>query len=447
MEDKNLTEQEKRAARKARRQRNQIIAYITVSVFIMILAAGIVSGVRYLIHVGEAKQQEQDEQQSKVDNLFASEPETITVPESTEPPVVELTPEQKLDEIINEAVIDVMPLEDKVAGLFIVTPESITGVDTVVKAGDGTRDALAQYAVGGIVYSGQNMRSAEQIQEMISNTRLYTRYPLFIAVQEEGGSVSPAASAGLMEKVDGAAAVGATGDANNAYVAGSNIGSTLTGLGFDLCFAPCADLANVEGSVMAERAYGANAAVATPFVLSMMQGLEEQGVTACVGHFPGVGSSAKDTSAGLVSTDRSAEDFRAEELAVFQSAIDAGADMIMVGHIAAPALSGEDLPCSLSGAVVTDILRNEMDYDGVVITDAMDMQAIANYYGADQAAVMALRAGCDMILMPEDFEKAYNGVLQAVKDGTISEERVNDSLRRIYRIKYADKLETLDGQE
>ena len=116
------------------------------------------------------------------------------------------------------------------------------------------------------------------------------------------------------------------------------------------------------------------------------------------------------------------------------------ANMIMVGHMSAPALAGDNTPSSLSSAVVTDILRNELNFRGVIITDAMNMAAISNYYGADEAAIMALKAGCDMILMPEDFEKAYNGVLEAVRNGTISEERINDSLRRIYRIKYADKI-------
>jgi len=153
-----------------------------------------------------------------------------------------------------------------------------------------------------------------------------------------------------------------------------------------------------------------------------------------------MGSTAQDTDAGLAVSDRSAEDFRANEFTVFQAGIDAGADMVLVSNMAAPALAGDNTPCSLSPAVVTDILRGEMGYDGVIITDAMDMSAISEYYGADEAAVLAFRAGCDMILMPEDFEKAYTGVLDAVNSGVISEERINDALRRVYRIKYADKV-------
>jgi beta-N-acetylhexosaminidase len=114
--------------------------------------------------------------------------------------------------------------------------------------------------------------------------------------------------------------------------------------------------------------------------------------------------------------------------------------MIMVGHVSAPALAGDNTPSSLSKAVITDMLRDQMNYRGVIISDALNMSAISEYYSSEQAAVMALKAGCDMILMPENFQEAYEGVIQAVADGTISEERINDSLRRIYRIKYANKI-------
>ena len=115
--------------------------------------------------------------------------------------------------------------------------------------------------------------------------------------------------------------------------------------------------------------------------------------------------------------------------------------MVMIGHISAPELTGSNDPCTFSEEVVTDILRNELGFQGVIITDAMNMKAVSDYYDSAEAAIQALRAGCDMILMPEDFEMAYNGVLQAVQDGIISEERIDDSLRRIYRIKFADKVE------
>ena len=119
--------------------------------------------------------------------------------------------------------------------------------------------------------------------------------------------------------------------------------------------------------------------------------------------------------------------------------------MIMVTHAAYPQITGDNTPATMSDVVITDILRNELGYNGVVITDAMNMGAITEYYGADEAAIKALRAGADMILMPEDFELAYEGVLAAVLEGTISEERINDSLARVYRIKYEDTVSVGEG--
>lgn len=447
-DEKQQEQEEKREARRKRRIRNRILAYSTVILFILVAAVGIVMTVKQI--TGAARQQEEEKQkesQAMIDNLLSNEDELQTPtpkPEPTQEPVVELTPEQKLDEIVN-AGIEVMPLEDKVAGLFIVTPEAITGVSTAVRAGEGTRDALSKYAVGGLIYFASNMQSADQLKEMLSNTRLYTKYPLFIAVDEEGGSVSRLASKGLAEKVDSAGKIGQTGDANNAYQAGVKIGSTLNDFGFNLDFAPVADISSVENSYMGDRTYGADAQTAAPFVVSMMQGLKDQKVTACLKHFPGNGATTQDPHTGIASSDRTAEEFRAEEFAVFQAGIDAGADMIMISHMEAPALTVGSvepyMPCSLSKAVVTDILRNELGFEGVIITDALNMGAISNYYSSEEAAIYALQAGCDMLLMPENFEEAYNGVLQAVKDGKISEERIDDSLRRIYRIKYADRLE------
>lgn len=429
-------QQEKREARRKRRIRNQAISYVVLAMLILMAAGGVLFGVRALTGERQKQQEARDSSQAAIDGLLGSE-EAIQTPQPT-PEVVELTPEQKLDGIVSEG-ISVMPLEDKVAGLFIVTPESITGVATAVKAGEGTQRALTQYAVGGLVYFEKNIQSEAQIKEMLENTELYTKYPLFFAIDEEGGSVARTASAGIGEKVSSAKTIGESGDTQLAYQAGQTIGSTLNGLGFNLDFAPVADLANVENSVMMDRSYGADAESVGGFVGSMVQGLREQGVASCLKHFPGMGSTVQDPHQGLSSIDRTEEQFRAEEFVAFQAGIDAGADMVMIATSSAPGITGDNSPCVFSEKLVTDILRGELGFDGVIITDALNMSAISEYYGAEEAAVMAIRAGCDMILMPEDFEAAYNGVLQAVRDGVISEERINDSLKRIYRIKYRDK--------
>jgi beta-N-acetylhexosaminidase len=442
MEHNEDRDRERRDRRRRRRIRSQIGAYVSLILGIGIMAVLILLGVNQLTLLREKNSGADREE--VLESLFASE-ETLPEPEPEPSTVIptettqEQTPEEKLDVVIH-AMIEAMPVKDKVAGIFFVTPESITGVSTAIKAGEGTKDALTQYPVGGLIYSAKNMKSAEQLTEMIANSAAYSIYPIFIGVDEEGGTVSRLSSSGLAQGEQSAAAIGATNDPQNAYLAGTNTGTALSSFGFNLDFAPVADIANVENSVMADRAYGRDAASASPFVVGMQTGLEDMGITSCLKHFPGIGSTTADTHEGLSVSERTAEEFRGEEFTVFQAGIDAGAHMIMVGHIAAPALTGDNTPCSLSETVVTGILRQELGFDGVIITDAMDMGAISDYYDAGEASIMALKAGCDMILMPEDFEKAYNAVLQAVNENTISEERINDSLKRIYRIKYKDRL-------
>ena len=440
MENTNRSEDERRELRRKRRMRSQMIAYIIAAVAVILMVVLIIVGIRMAVSKEQIKESVQESQQVVLNEAISSEEEIAPpTPEVTLPPVK--TPEQMLDEFIDEIVAQ-MPIEDKVAGLFFVTPEAITDVSTAVKAGDGTKDALNTYPVGGIAYFAKNIKDEAQFKEMISNTVLYSKYPLFIGIDEEGGKVSRLSTAGLVEKTDSAKVIGESGDPNKAYEAGVKIGSYLSGYGINVNFAPVADIASVENSVMKDRSYGSDAAAVSEYVVNMVKGMEEQGITPCLKHFPGIGGTAEDSHNGLATLTTSAEDFRNKEFTVFKAGIDAGADMIMVGHEDAPSLTDNDnTPASLSKIIVTDILRGELGYKGVIITDAMNMKAISDYYGSGEAAIMAFKAGCDMVLMPENFKEAYDAVLQAIADGTISEQRINDSLKRVYRIKYAGKFE------
>lgn len=440
MSEELTREQERREARRKRRIRNQIIAYTVVGLlFIGVAVGGVLTGKYVWDKQSEKKQQEELMAQIQEDMVEEEEEIILTEPEIL-PEVIEPSPEEKAEEIIN-AAIEVMPLEDKVAGLFIVTPESITGVNTAVKAGEGTKEALSKYAVGGMIYFSKNIQSKEQLTEMINNTVNWSKYPLFISVDEEGGSVSRIAGSSIkVDKVASPADIAATGDVSQAYSAGTTIGTYLGELGFNLNFAPVADVATSDKHVLKDRVYGSDTAVVGAFTTNMIKGLQDSGISACMKHFPGLGGATEDTHNGMVSTDLTKEQFQATDFPVYQQGIEAGVDFIMVSHLCVPAIVGEKIPSSLSSAVVTDILRNELGYKGIVISDAMNMTAITDYYAADEAAVLALRAGCDMILMPEDFELAYLGILNAVNEGTIAEERIDDALRRIYKVKLRDNI-------
>lgn len=456
MEIEVLTAEEKREYRRQRRIRNQRIAIVSLVVSILVLVAVVVGGVFLINNKIEMKKQQQEieEQLAQMEDMATEETVGENVEGSTdettgevgeqpseEPTVQEqYTEEEVLDDVV-EAIISEMTLEEKVAGLFVVTPEAITGVNTATQAGDGTKKALEKYPVGGLVYFAKNIQSEEQIKKMIESSVSYCKYPLFIAVNEEGGKVSPLAEKIKLNNIGDMADIGSSGDNAKAYEAMKTVGTYMSGYGFNLNFAPVADvLTNEKNKTIGDRAFSSDASVVAGMVTSAMNGLEETGITACVKYFPGVGSASGDTHNGLPVVDKSLEELKQTELVPFVSAIENGANMIMVGHISLPQVVGDNTSATMSKEVISDLLRSELGFNGVVITDAMNVEAITEYYGSDEAAIRAFKAGADMVLMPEDFEMAYKGVIEAVKDGTISEDRINNSLKRVYRIKYADSV-------
>ena len=176
-------------------------------------------------------------------------------------------------------------------------------------------------------------------------------------------------------------------------------------------------------------------------VAAGVEGLQENGVSACLMHFPGIGSTSEDPEAAMAVSEKSLEELQAADFLSFQAGINAGADFVMVSNLSFPNITGDNTPASMSGKMVSEILRGQLGFGGVVITDAMNQKAVTDYNTSDEAAVKALQAGADMILMPEDFQAARQGVLDAVNNGTLSEERINESLQRIYRVKYKYKYE------
>ncbi len=442
MKNENSQSDEKREYRRKRRVRNQVISYASLVILLIALITGGFFGVRILTEKWDEKKQEKVEEE-KLSEEAQTETETIvaTTEETTEA-VTEYSEDDLLNEVVDSCISE-MSLEDKVAGLFVITPEALTGVDKAIKAGDGTKEALDKYPVGGVIYFAQNIQSESQITEMLASTVSMSRYPIFLAVDEEGGSVARVADTLKLDNVGPMSDIGATNDPTKAYTAMQTVATYLCKYGFNVDFAPVADvLTNEKNTSIGDRSFGSDANTVTTMIPSAVTGLQDAGVTACLKHFPGLGDADADTHEGLAVTNKTLDEMKETEFKPFEAGIQAGVKMIMVGHVSAPQLLGNDdnTPCSLSEKVITDVLRGDLGYEGVVITDAMNMTAITQYHTADEAAVMALRAGADMILMPEDFQLAYQGVIDAVNAGTLSEERINDSLHRIYRIKYAGTL-------
>lgn len=341
-----------------------------------------------------------------------------------------------------QQIVDSMSLEEKVAQLFLVQPEAIVDIGTATAAGDATKQTINKTPVGGFVYFSDNLQSEQQVQDMLRNVQKYSEdrigLPAFLSVDEEGGTVARVASTGRFDVTDvgDMAKIGASGDVQQARQAGETIGSYLSELGFNLDFAPDADvLTNPDNTVVKKRSFGNDPRVVSDMSLAVAQGLAQHQVYSVYKHFPGHGATAGDTHQGYAYTDKTLDELKQSELIPFENAIQNNAEFIMAAHISAPRVTGDDTPASLSKTMITDILRGQMGYDGIVVTDAMNMGAVTEQYTSAQAAVKALQAGADLVLMPEDFQEAYQGVLDAVKDGTLTEQRINESVTRIVKVK------------
>ena len=335
--------------------------------------------------------------------------------------------------------IGAMTLEQKVAQLFIVTPEALVeGVSQVTQAGDMTREGVTAHPVGGIVYFAQNLLDPEQTTTMLANVKQFYadagNVAPFIAVDEEGGTVVRVADneAFGAQDVGDASALGSAGDTEAAKRAAEQIADYLMPLGFNLDFAPVADVVDpLRSDTMGLRSFSSDAAVAADMVRAEVEGFRDKKMLCCAKHFPGIGAAAGDSHEGAITIEATNEELETVDLVPFRAAIEAGVPMIMVGHVSLPNIVGDSTPAPLSSAVVQGMLRDSLGYTGIIVTDSLSMGAITDYYTPAEAAVAALKAGCDIPLMPERLDEAYQGVLSAVQGGELTEERLDESLTGI----------------
>lgn len=335
-------------------------------------------------------------------------------------------------DLVEKTLAD-MSLRDKVCQMMFVRPESITGIDVVTAAGDTTKAALEQYPVGGIVYFAQNMESKDQVKEMIDNSQSYSKVGLFISTDEEGGMVNRLMNTVGTTYIDSMYNYKDEGTQkahDNAYT----IASDMAALGFNMDFAPVADVwSNPDNTVIGERAYSDNYSQAAELVGSAVKGFEDGGVMCTLKHFPGHGDTAEDSHYSSAYVRRTKDEIMADEMQPFTAGIDAGAEFVMVGHLIVPDI--DELPATLSYKITTEMLRNEMHFEGIAITDSLAMSSIADNYGVGESAVMSIKAGIDMLLDPTDIDTAIDAVVQAVESGDITEDRIDESVRRILTLK------------
>ncbi len=379
------------------------------------------------------------------------------------------------NELYVSALMAGLSIEQKVAQLFVVTPEALVGANVAKAAAeddaaDGESDAssasnntganedvadvtaltpeltqaIQALPVGGITFFRENLLDPAQATALLADLKRTVSkacgIPPLLSIDEEGGTVSRIGGNEPfgVENVGNMADIGATGDPARAKEVAARIAEYLEPIGFDTDFAPVCDVnSNPESDVMAKRAFAADAETVGRMVAAQVEGFEEADMICCLKHFPGLGAAPTDSHDSRISIDATLSQLADCELIPFRAGIEAGAPMVMMGHLSLPSITDNDIPASLSSAIVQDVLRDQLEFNGVIITDALEMSAIANFYSSGEAAVSALQAGCDLLLMPLDLQAAYDAVLEAVNTGALPAERFNESVKRVLRMKIA----------
>ena len=337
-----------------------------------------------------------------------------------------------------QELVSKMTLEEKVGQLFFLCFRKDASRNDIQQLDEPSLSALHTIRPGGVVLFGENISTVEGVRNWIASAQQTAEIPLFVSVDQEGGAVQRIRHTEAIPATDlpDMYEVGMTGNSSYALAVGQVIGKELSVFGFNMDFAPTCDVfSNPQNTVIGRRAFSGDPQVVADCSVQLGKGLEENGIIPVAKHFPGHGDTAEDSHDGYAVSQKSLEQLKETELIPFRAQIEAGVPFIMAAHISLPAVSSDNTPASLSEPVLTGLLRETLGYDGVIITDALDMGAIVQNYGTEQACVQALKAGADMLLMPADPQAGFNAVLEAVRNGEISEERLNASVERILETK------------
>jgi len=339
-------------------------------------------------------------------------------------------------DILNEW-INKMTLDEKIGQLIF------TGIrDTVMT--DETETLINQYQVGGIILFAHNLETIDQSIQLLNQVKReneQNKLPLFLGLDQEGGRV---------ERLPGIIglptneAIGIRDSELFSFGIGEILGKQLKAFGFNLNFAPVLDVnSNPDNPVIGDRSFGNSPKIVSELGIQTIQGMRAHQIIPVVKHFPGHGDTDVDSHFELPSVDKSLEELQELEFIPFKKAIESGIEMVMIAHILLPQIDNE-FPTSLSEKVITGILREQLNFDGVVITDDLTMQAISDHYDLGHAAVESVKAGTDIILMAHDYDgviSVYEKLRVAVENGEITEERIDESVERIIQLKWKYELE------
>lgn len=336
-----------------------------------------------------------------------------------------------------ENYINKMTIEEKIGQLLMPAFRDFNYNDPVDYMSEPMEKALEEYKVGGVILFKENIKDKKQVQLLVKDLQRKSEIPLFMGVDEEGGIVSRISSNPEMgfDEIDTAYEIGQQGDKAKAYDTGLQLGLMLRQLGFNMNFAPVADIwSNPDNTVIGERSFGNDPEIVSKMVNEVVQGLQDEEIISVIKHFPGHGDTKEDTHEGSAFVDASLDQLKDRELIPFKNAIDSGVTGVMVGHVELPQID-QGVPSTLSSKIITDILKKDMEFEGLIITDALDMGAMTDEFGEGEVALKSFLAGTDILLMP-NLEKAHSSLMQAYEDKKITDQRLDESVYKILYTKY-----------
>lgn len=347
----------------------------------------------------------------------------------------------KLDKMLGE-----MTLGEKVGQLFMVAFRVDQEKKPILELQDTQKKAIKDTGFGGIALFGENVQSPDQLKKLVKDMQGASKIPLFIGIDEEGGNVSRIGSNPAMgeKSLPNMKEIGDSGALEAAYDVGDTLGKTLKKYGINMDFAPVADVnTNPNNPIIGVRSFGEDAKLVADMVVQVIKGLEENGVSACAKHFPGHGDTQSDSHKGQVQISQDLEGLKKVEWQPFKAAIKEKVDFIMVGHINTPNATTENIPATVNKQMM-DYLRQDLGFKGLIITDALEMKAISDYYTSGEACIRAFKAGADILLMPLSWQEGYEAMVMAFNSGQIQKDRLDESVTRILKLKIEKGLLPLE---
>ncbi|MCX8074584.1 MAG: glycoside hydrolase family 3 protein [Clostridia bacterium] len=337
-----------------------------------------------------------------------------------------------------DSIIGSMSLEEKVGQLFICAYRKDSNNSNMYELNDDAKTMITKYNLGGFILFSENMKNIDQTRKFIidiNNTNL--QIPMFISVDVEGGVVDRLAKSSLTSALPYISELGLTKDETLSYEYAKIIGRRLKYLGFNLDFAPVCDLDNSDS--IKYRSFGKDPYIVSKMISGYIKGLNEYNISSTLKHFPGLGSSEGDTHNQIVTSNITLSELENSDFIPFKIGIKSGTNIIMINHVVYNNLSKNIIPASLNKDIY-ELLRNNLNFDGIIVTDGLEMGAITKQNISTSPSYAAFLAGADILLLPQDIDYSYNEILNAVRSGQISTQRLDDSVKRIIKHKYISKF-------